>query len=98
MTARLCAFMDSYLLVLRMLKISRKFITVYYALDKLFCLHPPGQPRGQRKKCVIKKGGALENEVKNGRALENEVKKGRALENKVKKGRTLEKEGIKVID
>ena len=33
---------------------------------------PPRQPRGQRKICMIKKGGALENEVKKGGAMENE--------------------------
>ena len=34
---------------------------------------PPGNPGVRRKMCVIKKGGALENEVKKGGALENEA-------------------------
>ena len=39
---------------------------------KLFCPHPPGQPRGQRENMSEKKGGTLEKEVKKGGALENE--------------------------
>ena len=47
------------------------FLRIAFAPVKLFCHHPPALGvRG--KMCVIKKGGALENEVKKGGALENE--------------------------
>ena len=40
---------------------------------KLFYPHlPRGNPGVRGKMCVIKKGGAMENEVKKGGALENE--------------------------
>ena len=38
---------------------------------KLFWPHPPRKPRGQKKLSVMKKGGALKNEVKKGGLLEN---------------------------
>ena len=47
--------------------------TFHYGPVKLFVPIPPGSPGVKGKMCVIKKGGALENEVKKGGALENEA-------------------------
>ena len=57
-------------------RLSRQFpycLKIPYGPVKLFCSNRPRGSHGVRgKMCVIKKGGALENEVKKGGALENE--------------------------